>query len=73
MSASSPLTKASNIIEPSGRKHDKAGHLGHGGRMLPSNMAEGVDIGRELGPNDPFSHICLQCARLSLGTGDTGK
>lgn len=59
MFVSSLLIKVSNIIEFSGRKYDKVGYLGYGGRMLLSNMVEGVDIGRELGSNDLFFYICL--------------
>lgn len=67
MSAASTLAKASGIIEPSGKKHDRAGHLGHCGKKVPSNMAEDVDTGRN---EAQILHSTI-CAVLC--TGDTGK
>lgn len=68
MSANSPLTKARNIIEHAGKEQGKASHLGHGGRPLPSNMAEDVDTGRTW---DQIIHSTT-CAYSVPGTRDMG-
>lgn len=69
LSANSPLTKARNIIEHAGKGQGKASHLCHGGRSLPSNMAEGVDTGRTW---DQMIHSTTRAYSVP-GTGDTEK
>lgn len=75
VAARSPLTKASNINESSGRKQDREGPLGHGGRTLPSSMAGGRDGGyrEELGPNNLVSLHGYSVLGTIPGTGDIGK